>query len=77
MVSHMVKMGKNFELSLRVSSFVHLDLNHYRTSPERITFTLMQTKTTRQDEPVVDGPLDFILFIDLISHLMFCSCFEG
>ena len=36
----------------RVSSFALLDLNHYRLSPEGITFTLMQTKTTRPDEPV-------------------------
>ena len=38
----------------RESSFAHLDLNHYRTSPEGITFTLMQTKTAWPDEPVVD-----------------------
>ena len=36
----------------RVSSFALLDLNHYRLSPEGITFTLMQTKTTRPGEPV-------------------------
>ena len=33
-------------------SFALLDLNHYRLSQEGITFTLMQTKTTRPDEPV-------------------------
>ena len=67
-VSHLVRMGDNSELSLkhlswklatifaitcpkRVSSFAHLDLNHYRPAPEGIIFTLKQTKTTRPDEP--------------------------
>ena len=38
----------------RVSSFAPLDLNHYRLSPEGIinSNSLMQTKTTRPDEPV-------------------------
>ena len=67
-VSHLVRMGDNSELSLkhlswklatifaitcpkRASSFAHLDLNHYRSAPEGIIFTLKQTKTTRPDEP--------------------------
>ena len=36
----------------RVSSLIHLDLNHYQLSPDGITFTLVKTKTTRPDEPV-------------------------
>ena len=36
----------------QVSSLAHLDLKHYRLSPEGITFTLFKTKTTRPDEPV-------------------------
>ena len=49
-----LKLATLFALTCpkRVSSLSNLDLNHYKLSPEGLTFTLFTTKTTRPDETV-------------------------